>query len=44
MQFKDTITGAKIEASNEFVIEQLKKHPDKYKEIKIEPKKAEEKK
>ena len=44
MQFKDTITGAKIDVVNNIVIEQLKKYPDRYKEIKVESKKAEEKK
>ena len=44
MQFKDTMTGAKIDVVNDIVIEQLKKYPDRYKEVKIEPKKAEEKK
>lgn len=47
MKFKDLITGATLEAANELVIEQYKKHPDRYKEIKTvkeEPKKADEKK
>ena len=44
MQFKDTMTGAKIDVVDDIVIEQLKKYPDRYKEVKIEPKKAEEKK
>jgi hypothetical protein len=44
MKFIDTVTGAKIEANNDFVIEQYKKYPERYKEEKTPAKKAEEKK
>lgn len=47
MQVRDLVTGAKLVTDNDFVIEQYKKHTDRYKEIKeakTEPKKAEEKK
>jgi hypothetical protein len=44
MKFKDIITGATLDVANEFVIEQYKKHTERYKEVKPEPKKTEEKK
>lgn len=44
MIFKDTVTGAKLKVDNEFVVEQFKKNPQRYKEVKNESKKAEEKK
>lgn len=43
MQVKDLITGAKLVTDNEFVIEQFKKHSDRYKEIKPERKTEEAK-
>lgn len=43
MLFKDIRTGAKLDVTNEFVIEQYKKHSDRYKVVKSEPKKPEEK-
>ncbi|MBQ7800367.1 MAG: hypothetical protein IJ370_07720 [Oscillospiraceae bacterium] len=33
MKVKDTVIGCIIETNNEFVIEQLKKYPERYKEI-----------
>ena len=44
MKFKDLVTGAVLDANNEMVIEQYKKHTDRYKEVKPESKKVEEKK
>ena len=44
MKFKDLVTGCILECNNEVVVEQYKKHPDRYKEIKAEPKKGAEKK
>lgn len=44
MKFRDLVTKAVIETDNEFVIEQMKKHRDRYKEVKPETKKTEEKK
>ena len=43
MKFKDLITGNVIETENEFVIEQNKKHTEKYKEIKEKPAKKADK-
>ena len=41
MKVQDTVIGCIIETDNEFVIEQLKKYPARYKEIKkVEPKKS----
>lgn len=42
MRFIDKITGAKLDTDNEFVIEQLKKYPERYEEAKKEVKKATE--
>lgn len=44
MKFKDLVTGAILEVDNAFVVEQCQKHSDRYKEVKPEPKKVEEKK
>lgn len=44
MKFRDNLTGATLEVNNEIVIEQYKKHTDRYKEVKEEAKKAESKK
>ena len=44
MKFRDNLTGATLEVNNEIVIEQYKKHTDRYKEIKPEVKKTEAKK
>ena len=44
MKFKDNITGSILNITNQVVIEQCKKHPDKYTEIKESQKKADEKK
>ena len=43
MKFKDLATGYIVESDNEFVIEQYKNHPDKYKEIKAKETKPVEK-
>lgn len=42
MRFVDNI-GSILETNNQFVIEQMKKNPEKYKEVKPKPKKAEPK-
>ena len=34
MKFKDTVTGFVLETDNKFVIEQYKKHSERYAEIK----------
>ena len=34
MKVQDTLIGCIVETNNEFVIEQLKKYPARYKEIK----------
>ena len=39
MKFKDTITGGTLITNNDEVIKQLKKSPERYKEIKPETKK-----
>ena len=39
MLFKDNVTGAKLDVNNEFVIEQYKKYPERYKVVKTEIKK-----
>ena len=44
MKVKDLTTGNVLESTNEIVVEQFKKNPDRYKEIKAEPKKVAEKK
>ena len=44
MKVKDLTTGNILESNNEIVIEQFKKNPDRYKEVKAEPKKVAEKK
>lgn len=44
MVFKDIVTGAKLEVNNEFVVEQYKKYPDRYKEVKAEVEKNKVKK
>lgn len=40
MKVKDLVTGGILTTDNEFVIEQLKKNPDRYKEVKTETKKT----
>ena len=44
MKFKDALTGAVLNVTNDVVIEQYKKHSDRYKEVKPETKKADGKK
>ena len=39
MRFIDKVTNATLEVENEFVIEQMKKHPEKYAEVKKTSKK-----
>lgn len=40
MKVKDLVTGGILETDNAFVIEQFKKNPDRYKEVKPETKKT----
>lgn len=35
MKFKDLVTGNVIESDNDFVVEQYKKYPERYKEVKV---------
>ena len=44
MKFKDTLTGSVLETSNELVIEQFKKHQERYKEVKAKSEAKENKK
>lgn len=39
MRFKDMLTGTMLNVTSDEVIEQYKKHSERYKEVKPEPKK-----
>ena len=43
MKFKDIITGAILESENSFVVEQMKKYKDRYREIKSKAQSKEDK-